>query len=194
MVQYSTQLQITLAGQMFTSKGSVGGTGITVPIYSTTSPTFSLWNPSGSNKILVPVSIQLGTEATATVAIGSLALSVVYNTGGAFATGLPIAAFTDAVVYNGRTRYGSSAVQAANNSGRVGIGTTTLTTAGTTFYELGLSQATTALAPGWVWMEHDFQDKLALDPGTFIHLVGNPAAPVEAMNASICWYEIPYQQ
>ena len=190
MATFTPYLQQTLAGRMFTSHGSVGGTAITIPIYSTTSPTFALWNPLGTGRVIVPVSLQVGVAATATPAIGSLALSQVLNTGGAFATGLPIAAWTDGIVYNGRSKYGSSNSAGANNVGRIGIATTTLTTAGNTFYELGVSQATTTLASGLVWLEHDFNDKLALDPGTLVHLVGNPAAPVETMNVTMSWYEI----
>ena len=183
----SPTLQMTLSGRTYNAAAGAAGTGITIPIYSTTSPTFALWNPSGTNKIIVPVSIQLGTAATATAAITTLALSSVINTGSALGTGNPVAAFTDATVYNGRVQRGTG-----GNAGRVGVATTTLTTAGNTFYELGFSQATTALAAGWVWMEHDFMDKVALDPGTFVHLVGNPIAPVETMVVSISWIEYDY--
>jgi hypothetical protein len=175
---------MTLAGRTFHSIVGAAGTGITIPIYSTTSPTCALWNPLGSNKIVVPVSIQLGVAATATPAITTLALSQVVNTGGGFATGLPIAAWTDATIYNGRIGRGTG-----GSAGRVGVATTTLTAAGNSFYELGLSQATTSLVGGTVWMEHDFMDKIALEPGTLIHLVGNPLAPVETMVVSISWAE-----
>jgi hypothetical protein len=193
MATFTPNLQQTLAGRMFNTIVGAAGTGITIPIYSSTSPACALWNPLGSNRIIVPVSIQLGVAATASPAITSLALSVVYNTGGAFASGLPIAAWTDATVFNGRTRYGNSSATAANNQARVGVATTTLTTAGTSFYELGFSQATTSLAAGLVWIEHDFQDKITLDPGSLVHLVGNPVAPVETFVAGISWYEIDYQ-
>jgi hypothetical protein len=187
MVAYSPTLQMSMAGRTFHSIVGAAGTGITVPIYSTTSPTFALWNPLGSNRILVPISIQLGVAATATPAITTLALSQVVNTGGAFATGLPIAAFTDATVYNGRIGAG-----VGNGKGRVGVATTTLTAAGNSFYELGFSQATTSLVGGLVWAEHDFTDKIALEPGTLIHLVGNPLAPVETFVASISWAEYDF--
>jgi len=193
MATFTPNLQQTLAGRMFNSIVGAAGTGITIPIYSTTSPTFALWNPLGSGRIIVPVSLQLGVAATATAAITTLALSQVINTGGSFATGLPIAAWTDATVFNGRSKYGSSSASGANNSGRIGVATTTLTTAGSSFYELGFSQATTVLAPGLAWIEHDFNDKIALDPGTLIHLVGNPLAPVETFVAGMSWYEIDYQ-
>jgi hypothetical protein len=190
MTTYTPVLQQTLAGRTYHSAVGAAGTGITIPIYSTTSPTCALWNPLGTNKIVVPISIQLGVAATATAAITTLALSQVVNTGAAFATGLPIAAWTDATVYNGRiSRGGGTGI---GNAGRIGVATTTLTAAGNTFYELGFSQATTALAAGLVWIEHDFNDKIALDPGTLIHLVGNPLAPVETMVASISWYEIDF--
>jgi hypothetical protein len=192
MVQFTPNLQTTLAGRMFSAMAGAAGTGITIPIYSATSGvSFALWNPYGSGRIIVPVSLQLGVAATATAAITTLALSQVINTGATYATGLPIAAWTDATVYNGRSKYGSSAA-AGTNQGRIGVATTTLTTAGNSFYELGFSQATTALAPGLAWVEHDFNDKLVLDPGTLIHLVGNPLAPVETFVAGINWYEIDY--
>lgn len=38
-----------------------------------------------------------------------------------------------------------------------------------------------------------YGNALILEPGPLIHLVGNPAAPVEAMTPSIVWYEVPYQ-
>ena len=191
MATYTPNLQQTLAGRMFSSVFGGAGTGITVPIYSTTAPVCGLWNPLGSGRLIVLESIHLGVAATATPAITTLALSQVLNTGAAFGTGLPLAAFTDGTVYNGRTKYGSSTSAAANNQGRAAVATTTtLTTAGNTFYTLGLSQATTSLAGGWFWMEHDFEDKVVLDPGTFVHLVGNPIAPVVTLTASLHWYEI----
>lgn len=186
MTQYSSQLQMTLAGRTFHSIVGAAGTGITVPIYSTTSPTYALWNPLGTNKIVVPVSLRLGVAATATPAITTLALSQVVNTGAAYATGLPIAAWTDGTVYNGRVgKYGTG-----GSAGRIGVATTTLTAAGNSFYELGFSQATTSLAAGLVTLMHEFKDAIALEPGTLIHLVGNPLAPVETMVASISWVEI----
>ena len=188
MFQFSPQLQITLAGRSFNSMVGAAGTGITIPIYSTTSPTCALWNPLGTNKLIVPTKFMLGVAATATAAITSLALSQVINTGSAFATGLPIAAWTDANVYNGRIARGVG----SGNAGRVGVATTTLTTAGNAFYNLGLSQATTALAPGWVWLEHEFDDALALDPGTLVHLVGDPLAPVETMVVHLQWNEYDF--
>ena len=190
MVQFSPTLQMTLAGRVFHSAVGAAGTGITVPIYSSTSPTCALWNPLGTNKIIVPISIQLGVAATATPAITTLALSEVLNTGASYGTSLPVAAWTDASVYNGRIAKGGGTTSVA--AGRVGVATTTLTTAGNTFYELGLSQATTSLAAGWVWLEHDFNDKIALDPGTLIHLVGNPIAPVETMVVSLSWAEYDF--
>ena len=188
MATFSPTLQMTLAGRTYNSLVGGAGTGITIPIYSSTSPTCALWNPAGSNRIIVPISIQLGVAATATPAITTLALSSVINTGSALGTGNPVAAWTDATVYNGRIQKGSG-----GNAGRVGVATSTLTTAGNSFYELGFSQATTALAAGLVWIEHDFVDKIALDPGTLVHLVGNPIAPVETFVVSITWAEYDYQ-
>lgn len=188
MPQYSDNLQAVLAGRMFHSIVGAAGTGITVPIYSTTSPTFALWNPLGTGRLLVPKALHLGVAATATPAITTLALSQVINTGASFGTGLPVAAWTDATIYNGRIgRFGTG-----GSAGRIGVATTTLTAAGNSFYDLGFSQATTSLAAGIAWVEHQFFDKIALEPGSLIHLVGNPLAPVETFVASISWMEIDY--
>lgn len=164
-----------------------GGAGITVPIYNSTSPTFALWNPAGSNKLIVPIRLTIGVEATATPAITTFGLAQVLTTGASAATAAPIAAWTDGSVWNGRVG------RTGGNYGRLGVATTTLTTAANFFYSLGFSQATVALAPGLVMLDHVFDDALILEPGTLVHLVGNPAAPVEAVTPSIMWYEIAYQ-
>lgn len=181
-----TDLDVTLAGRTFHCIVGGAGTGITVPIYNaTTGVAFALWNPFGTERIVVPKKLSIGVAATATpVAISTLALGRVINTGPTYATGLPIAAWTDATVYNGRLQLGST-----ENQARVGVDTTTLTTAASSFYELGISQATTALAAGLVSLTFRFDDEIVLDPGTLVHLVGNPLAPIETMVASITWKE-----
>lgn len=167
--------------------GSVaGGAGITVPIYNSTSPTFALWNPLGSNKLIVPVQLTLGVEATATPAIATLGLSVLNYAGANPGTAAPVTAWTDGVVWCGRVG------KSGGNAGRLGIATTTLASAGTFFYGLGFSQATTALAAGLVSLQHIFEDALIIEPGNLVHLVGNPAAPVEAFTPTIVWYELDY--
>jgi hypothetical protein len=167
--------------------GSVaGGAGTTVPIYNSTSPTFALWNPLGSNRLIVPVQFTMGVEATGTPAIATFGFSQLINAGANYGTAAPIAAWTDGVVYNGRVG------RTGGNVGRTGVATTTLTAAATFFYGLGFSQATTALAAGLVSLQHLFNDAMILEPGTAIHLVGNPAAPVEAVTPTITWYELDY--
>jgi hypothetical protein len=177
-------INMALAGRIFHAVGGGAGTGITIPIYSSTSPTFALWNPMGTRRLIVPKTLSIGVAATATPAITSLALGQVVSTGPTYATGLPIAAWTDATVYNGRLQLGTS-----TNSGRVGVATTTLTTAANSFYELGFNQATVALAAGITKLTHVFNDEIVMDPGTLIHLVGNPIAPVETFVVSITWKE-----
>lgn len=176
--------QLTLAGKSF--HGSAGATGVTVPIYNSTSPTFALWNPLGSNKIIIPVTFAVGVEATGTPAITTLGLSEVISTGANAATGAVISAWTDATVYNGRIG------QVGGNKGRLGVATTTLGAAGNFFYEFGFSQATTSLANGWVSLVHKFDGMIALEPGSLVHVVGAPLAPVEVMTPSISWIEIDY--
>lgn len=179
-------LQMTLAGRsFFASAGSNTGTGITIPIYSTTTGvSFALWNPLGSNRILDLKVLTIGVAATATPAITTLALGVLLNTGGSAGAGLPISGWTDGVVYNGR--FSKSTGQ---NVGRIGVATSNLSSATTEFYNLGISQATTSLAGGLVTLTYRFDDCLALDPGTMVHLVGTPLAPVETAVVSLGWIE-----
>jgi hypothetical protein len=173
----------TLAGHTY--HGTTTYAGVAVPIYSSTSPTFALWNPLGSNKILIPYKLSVGVEATNTAVIATLGLGQVINTGGAYATGLPIAAWTDTTPWNGRVGHQDG------RQGRFAL-SATLTSAANFFYNLGFSQATTALAPGLVSMQHNFDGGLAIAPGSLIHLVGVPAAPAEQMIATISWFEIDY--
>jgi hypothetical protein len=173
--------QQTVAGKTF--HGSTTYAGVTVPIYSGTSPTFAIWNPAGSNKMLVPVKLSVGVAATATAAITALGLGQTINTGSALGTGNPITAFTDATVYNGRIG------RVGGNAGRLALAAT-LTAASNFFYNLGFSQATTALAPGLVNLQHVFDGDIVMEPGTLIHLVGAPLAPVETLVVSLAWTEI----
>jgi hypothetical protein len=179
-------LQQALKGRTFV--GTVaGGSGITVPIYNTTSPTFALWNPLGSNKLIVPIQITLGVEATATPAISTFGLAQSTFAGANIGTAAPVTAWTDGVVYPGRIG------RVGGNSGRIGVATSTLASASTFFYGLGFSQATTALAAGLVSLQHDFHDSIVIEPGNLVSLVGNPAAPVEAVTPMFSWYELDWQ-
>ena len=78
---------------------------------------------------------------------------------------------------------------AGQNVGRLGVATSNLTSAATEFFNLGVSQSTTTLVGGLATVTYRFDDCLALDPGTLIHLVGTPLAPVETFVASIGWIE-----
>ena len=157
--------------------------GVTVPIYSGTTPTYALWNPLGSNRLMVPVSINVGVEATGTAALAALGLSQVTSTTGSFATGLPIATWTAATVYNGRVgKSGGNSVRFATSL--------TLTTAGNFFYHLGFGNASAAAGTGYVTMRHDFNGQLILEPGNLIHLVGVPVAPGQPLTVSMSWIEL----
>jgi hypothetical protein len=171
----------TLANSVFS--GVTLYSGVTIPTYSSTSPTFALWNPAGSGRLLMPIGIQVGVEATGTAAIGALGLSKVESTTSSFATGLPIAAWTDATVYTGRIG------RSGGNLGRFALAAT-LTAAGTFFYHLGLGLASAAAGTNYQYLSHDFNGKLLLEPGTLIHVVGVPVGPGQPLTASIDWVEL----
>ena len=180
--------QYALNGRCF--NGTVaGGSGITVPIYNSTSPTFALWNPAGSNRLLVLNKLTIGTEATNTTVIATLGLAQVQYAGANIGTAAPVTAFTDGVVYNGRIG------RVGGNLGRIGVATTTLAAAATFFYGLGFSQAlaSATIPGGLISLQHNFDGGLILEPGTLVHLVGNPAAPAEALTPMLSWFELDYQ-
>jgi hypothetical protein len=161
-----------------------GGAGITVPIYNTTTFTFGLWNPANTQRLIVPIQLSLGIEATGTAAVAEFGFSQVLTTGGSAATAAPIATWTDATVYNGRIG------KTGGNVGRIGNGT--LTAAGTYFYGTGIGLSTTTLVGGPVTNDHWFNDSLILEPGTMIHLVGNIVAPGSPVTPMLSWYELDY--
>jgi hypothetical protein len=157
--------------------------GVTVPTYNTTSPTYALWNPLGSNRLMMPVSIKIGVEATGTAAIGALGLSQVLSTTSSFATGLPIATWTDSTVYNGRVG------KTGGNNCRFST-SLTLTSAGTFFYHLGLGLGSAVAGLNWNELEYDFNGELLIEPGNMIHLVGVPVGPGQPLTVTTTWIEL----
>jgi hypothetical protein len=175
--------QLALAGKCFI--GSAPIAGIDIPISTGTTPVFGLWNPLGSGVNLVLNSLMISTIDATTPVISGLALSYVPNTGSTVATGAPIATHTAVQPLNALISTGP------NNKARFNAAAsgTTLTTAGTVFYAIGLGHESVTPAVGSQVFQHLFNGAVIVPQGVFIHLVGN-AAQTENMLPTITWAEV----
>ncbi len=175
----------TAAGVMFTGTSTAPKTGILIPIADTTSPTFGLWNPAGSGYTATLVRFSASFVGT-TGAPGGILYNALYNAGSAIATGAPISAFNTVAPTNNYLGGGL-----ATNMRFCPAGTTTLTTAGTTIGQMGISQLTTTgattSAPAYM-VADDFNGRIIVGPGVFFYITGS-AALLSLFNLTLSWFE-----
>lgn len=166
---------------------STASTGVVIPIATTLTPTYSLWNPAGSGKLMVPVALLLGWTST-TAALGEIVWMATTNAGSGISSTAPFVAFGT-----------GSGVNANLGSGKVSQmrtatgGTTTLVAAPTFYRSTGLSitatTAATATGPGWTWRD-DFDGTSVVGPGNAIHLMASTAIAIAA-TVTVVYEEIP---
>lgn len=161
--------------------------GVVIPISSSLTPTYSVWNPAGSGKNLVPIATLIGWTATS-AALGSFIWMATTNAGANISSTAPFVAFGTGSAVN--ANLGSGKV----SSMRIGSGgTTTLVAAPTVYRETGMSitatTAATATGPGWVWRD-DWDGTGIVGPGNAIHLMGTTAIAVAA-TVTLVYLEIP---
>lgn len=176
--------QLALAGQCFIGTGPVAG--IAIPVSTTTTCRFCLWNPQGSGVNLLLNTLTIAKVDAGDAGVGGYALSYVPNTGSTVATAAPVATFTALTPLNALISVGPSA-KARFASAATG---TTVTTAGTTFYALGISKETITDTVGEVICQYDFSGSVIVPQGVFIHLIGT-AADTQVTMPTITWAEIP---
>lgn len=177
--------QQTYRGNMF--YGSTATGGVVIPIASSLTPTYSIWNPAGSGKNLVPVVALIGWTAT-TAALGNLVWQATTNAGSGISSTAPFVAFGTGTPVNALLGAGKASVM------RLGSGGTTTLVAAASFYRsTGMSvtatTAATSVAPGWVWRD-DFDGTSVIPPGNAIHLFGTTAIAITAQ-VTMVWYEAP---
>ena len=172
-------------GNVFYS--STASTGVVIPISTTLTPTYSLWNPAGSGKLCVPIALLVGWTST-TAALGTLLWTSTTNAGSGISSTAPFVAFGTGTPVNANLGSGKvSQMRAANG------GTTTLVAAASVYRETGLSigatTAATAILPGWQWRD-DFDGTSIIPPSTAIHLMASTAIAV-ALTITLIWEEVP---
>lgn len=177
--------QQTYRGNMF--HGSTATAGVVIPIASTLTPTYSIWNPAGSGKNLVFVCALFGWTAT-TAALGNLVWQATTNAGSGISSTAPFVAFGTGTPTNALLGAGKASVA------RLGSGGTTTLVAASTFYRstgcsITATTAATSVAPGWVWRD-DFDGQFVVPPGNAVHLLATTAIAV-TLQITTTWYEAP---
>ena len=158
-----------------------------IQISTSLTPTYSLWNPAGSGKLLVPIALLLGWTAT-TAALGEIVWTATTSAGSGISSTAPFVAFGTGTATNASLGSSKASVM------RTGTGGTTTLVAASTFYRsTGLSitatTAATATGPGWVWRD-DFDGTSIIQPGNAIHLMASTAIAIAATVTTI-YAEIP---
>lgn len=177
----------TVAGNMFVGASETPKTGKAIPIADTTAPIFALWNPAGSGKNAVLVRFSVVFVST-TGAPGGILYNALTGAGSAIGTAAPLSAFHSTTPTN--CLVGSGYTSAMKFSGAA---TNTLTTAGTTIDNMGISQLTTTgattSAPLWKAVD-DFNGRLIIPPGVVFYPTGTDAL-LSLFDISLSWFEVP---
>lgn len=166
---------------------STATAGVVIPISSTLSPTYSIWNPAGSGKLLVPIVTLIGWTAN-TAALGSLVWTATTNAGNTISTTAPFVTFSSPIVPT-NANLGSGKVSQM----RFSNGTILLVAAPIFYRGTGISMtattAATTTAPWWTARD-DWEGGSIIGPGNAIHLMGSTAVLVSA-TVTLVYAEIP---
>jgi hypothetical protein len=177
--QHENLYALTYRGRVFHGYST---TSATIPITSTTSPTFILWNPKSSGINIVPIEYAVGWES-GTNTEGNIQFGILTDVPSQTITGGPISAFTDGPVISGMV--GSKCVCRA----KFGIAATIV--AATQFYPIGMNIMVLAAEKSTpVDLKYRFYGALILTPGTAMFSCAS-AATVAKYHERISWYGFP---
>ena len=158
-------------GRVFMTGGAAAG--ITIPISSSTAPTFMVYNPIGSGIVMSLGKLNIGMTTITGVAS---------PIGWGFISGLTVAPTSLTAMVTASANLGS-------NSTPIGqvYSAGTLATAATKFFALFNVGAATGAFPNY---NYDHEGSLILQPGSLVHLCGT-AAQTQADLCSLTWEEWP---
>lgn len=167
--------------------------GVTLPIVTSGSPTFVIWNPQGSGKNCVLASVII-TPTTAMTTASGYGYGWNINMGASIGTGAPFSAFTQITATRGNGNLGQIAGQ--NNSVVLVASAATITAAfaPVAMRGNGMSAGTGAItAPAQQpIMREDFDGTIIIPPGVAF-VVGTTIATSgqTATGVAATWYETP---
>jgi hypothetical protein len=158
----------------------------TIPAYTTLTNAPVLWNPAGSNKLIVPLKVMLTPTGLGTPIITGLIACFLANAGATAATAAPVLTFTPIASYNCLIGMGSAA------KGLFAAAVVTYTTQPQAFLDLGLGlwkSGTDAISLP-ITQVFDFDSMVMMPPSTLIAIGGFVATSVTYC-LCIIWAEIP---
>jgi hypothetical protein len=168
---YGQQLTSDLFGPMgeLTRRGLVyaasTAAAAAVPLNTALTNAPSLWNPTSSGKLVIPLRIILSVGAIGTAILNGFTLSYLVNTGDVVATGAPIATWTALAAVN--TLLGKGVTPKTSFSPAV----STYTVNPAFLMNLGFGHFDETLVAGMLYTNfyYDFASGLQMPPGTSIH-------------------------
>ena len=158
-----------------------------VPIATTLTNAPSIWNPAGSGKVVIPISISVSLGAIGTPILNGFTLSYLINAGSAVATAAPVVTWTNVAPTS--LLVGSSAAATTLFAPAV----STYTTNPARLMDLGfghLVEGTAASGQLYSKFEYEFDGRLALKPGTTLHF-GSTIATSTTYWTTIIFAELP---
>ena len=176
--------ELALNGYVFVATGAAAAA---VPIATTLTNSPTLWNPADSNKLVVPLRVNLSLGAVGTPILQGFTISYLKNTGSTVATGLPHATFTNVAPVNIFLGKGTTATT------KFAGATVTFTTQPARLMDLGFGHHLEgAAASGQLYsgFGYDFDGTLLMPPGTSISL-GSTIATSTTYWTSIVFAEMP---
>lgn len=158
-----------------------------IPVNTTLTNAPSIWNPAGSNKLVVPLRISLSLGAIGTPILQGFTVSYLTGAGSVAATGAPIPTWTNVApvpLLVGGGKVASTLFSPA-------VSTYTVNPA--TLLDMGFGhhlEGTAASGQLYSGFSYDFDGSVQLLPGTTLH-VGSTIATSTTYWTSIIFAEIP---
>lgn len=171
--------------------------GLAIPIYTATALAggMPVWNPTGSGVKVVLAKVHI-SRVSGTAAVNNFGLYARNGCGAVIATGSQITAFAETVPINGRLGLVNSIAGTGGGptsrvkSSRGGTVTVTAGVAAELVEALGGSGVEAdATANGISWINHDFDGRIEVYPGTMVW-IASVLASVALYMTQISWYEV----
>ncbi len=188
-------LEQAYRGNVFLASTTTAGIVLPIFVATTITSTFSIWNPAGSGRLMVPIVTLVGWTAT-TAALGTIIWVASTNAGdrvsAAGATGAsPISTFTTPTAPI-NANLGSGKVSQMRFTGTTG--SAALLTGQPTFYRgtgITISATTSAsTAQPWWTARDDWDGTAIIPPGNAIHLMGSTAT-LATVTVTLAYLEVP---
>ncbi len=166
-------------GYIFTARATAAQALI---IFSTATNAPTLWNPSNSGKLVVPIRLNLHPVAVASAVHTGVLLGFQAGCGATAATGAPLPTFTNKAPTCNCPAAGKTATTKYSDA------VVTFTAIPTIFQDIGMYQAAAGLP---VPSSYDFDGTVVLGPGDIMSVFGQ-AASVNTYWMSIIFAELPF--